>query len=127
MAIHGTICDQSPNRAVGLVRWLGNAMETAVTFAHEVAHTYGVHHDNEEPKHGWRETCEDGIAYIMTRSNHLQKKLRSTWSECSNKDFGHYWFKAKIAANKNGFGYEFCLKGEKCDTLWYLCDENSKS
>ena len=123
-AIHGTICDQSPNRAVGVVRWLGNAMETAVTFAHEVAHTYGMYHDNEEPKNGWRETCEDGNVYVMTPGNPLQKKLRSTWSECSNKDFRQYWFNAKIAAHKNGFGYEFCLKGKKCDTLWYLCDEN---
>ena len=95
--------------STGITKWADTAIDTAQTFAHEIAHTIGIRHDWDTSRR-FRE-CGPGK---LNGGNNNQimnygRPRTSTWSECSNSDFQQFY--SLVYENKE----KFCL-----DSKWEL-------
>merc|ERR1711953_280114 len=100
-----SVCGLNNRRASAITSWNRDEVYTALTFAHEIAHTLGIHHDFEENRH---RTITCGPSKLEGgRNNQIMNAGRprsSTWSKCSNTDFKHYY--TTVFANEA----KFCLR-----------------
>jgi len=99
-----SICGKNNRYATGMVRWNQDEVRTGQTFAHEIAHTFGVFHDFHTPKQGRQRTCgpRKSVGGIDNQIMNYGRPRHSTWSECSNEDFENYY--TRVYASEG-----FCL------------------
>ena len=82
--------DLNFRKAVAISRWNNNAIQTAQTFAHEIAHGLGIDHDWDSTRGsvcGAARSSGGNDNQIMNYG----RPRKSTWSRCSNSDFKKYY------------------------------------
>ena len=96
-----------------MTRWVDDEATTAQTFAHEVAHSFGVFHDFKLPDplkmpNARNYVCgpRKGKGGPDNQIMNYGRPRQSTWSECSNEDFSNYYTRVYASSSR------FCLKGK---------------
>jgi len=82
IAFRGSACN--PSWAININELAYSDLETARTFAHELGHNIGMHHDFDEIHGGHHGKCD-----FQGLMSYGQKPTQ--WSSCSDKDFTTWW------------------------------------